>query len=187
MDVFGYSHREFGEIMFPKPITSLLFGVVAVIAGLSGAAGQTRMIPTITSAAAMAGAEACEKLAAARGWRMSIYVLDATGMTLYMHRMNGASEASARSALLKARTSWQQGAPTVDMENRIAPNNVGQTAVMALQLGNVPMRGGHPILLDNPVERGGKATAGSIGVAGGTPASDEECARAAQAALVGVR
>jgi len=145
------------------------------------------MIPTITSVAAMTGAEACEKLAAARGWKMSIYVLDTTGMTLYMHRMNGASEASARAALLKARTSWQQGGPTSEMEARIAANNVGQTAVMAMQLGNIPARGGRAILLDNAVERGGKATAGSIGVAGGTPEADEECAAVAQDALTKVR
>lgn len=148
---------------------------------------QTRMIPTITSMAAMTGAEACEKLAVARGWKISVYVLDATGMTLYMHRMNGASEASARAALLKARTSWQQGAPTSEMEGRIAANNVGQTAVMAMQLGNIPARGGRPVLLDNTVERGGKATAGSIGVAGGTPEADEECAAAAHDALTKAR
>jgi uncharacterized protein GlcG (DUF336 family) len=142
------------------------------------------MIPTVTSAAAMAGAEACEALAASRGWKLSIYVLDATGMTLYMRRMNGAAPASARAALLKGRTAWQQAAPTSEMEKRIAPNNVGQTAVMALQLGNIPARGGYPILLDNAVDRGGKATAGAIGVSGGTPEADEECARAAHDALL---
>ena len=155
--------------------------------GIGGTHAQTRMIPTLTSQAAMAGAEACERLAAARGWKMSIHVLDATGMTLYMHRMNGASLPSARAALLKARTAWQQGAPTAEMERRIAPNNVGQTAVMAMQLGNIPARGGHPILLDNPVDRGGKATAGAIGVGGGTPEADEECARVAHDAAVATR
>src|SRR5690349_3363553 len=118
----------------------------ATLLCVSGAQAQVRLVPTVTSDGAKRGAEACETLARTRGFKVSVWVVDAAGMPVYMHRMQGAPLLSIAAAKLKAQTSWQQGVPTRETEDRISTAaNKAQANVQAMQLHNFPERGGYPL------------------------------------------
>jgi glc operon protein GlcG len=163
---------------------AFMIAAVALLC-VSGAQAQMRMVPTVTSDAAKRGAEACEALANSRGFKVSVWVVDAAGMPIYMHRMQGAPLLSIAAAKLKAQTSWQQGIPTRETEDRITmAANKAQANVQAIQLHNFPERGGYPLLVDDPVTRGGKIAAGAVGVDGAARDQNDECARAAMETIM---
>ena len=162
--------------------------VAAAMLVAAPAAAQMRMVPTVTSDAAKRGADACEALANRGGYKVSIWVIGAAGMPVYMHRMQGAPLQSAARARLKANTSWQQGVPTRETEQRITgAMTKNQASVQAIQLGNFPDRGGYPLLVDDAVYRGGKIAAGAVGVDGGSRDQNDECGRLAAETIMNTR
>lgn len=127
---------------------------------------------TLSLAAAKKIAAAAETEAAKNKWTMVIAVLDDGGHLIYLERMDGAQIGSIEVAQGKARTAVRFRRPSKDFEDAIAANHL-----FVMTLGDITaIRGGLPVMLD------GK-TVGAIGVSGGDPAQDEQCAEAGLAAM----
>ena len=109
--------------------------------------------------------------------RVSIAVVDSGGHLLGMERRDGASPASAETAIAKARMAALNGKPTADQEHSI---NSERPALLQLAgiFGQpaVAMGGGIPLLLNGHC-------LGAVGVSGMTPDVDLAIAEAAAAAF----
>lgn len=104
----------------------------------------------------------------ARGFRMSIAVVEPSGELVAFAKMDDTQYGSTHVAQRKARTSARYRIPTAVFETRVLG---GRTPT----LGNddvMPIAGGQPIIVDGRV-------VGGLGVSGGTPAEDDEIALAA--------
>jgi uncharacterized protein GlcG (DUF336 family) len=86
--------------------------------------------------------------------------------------MDGTQIGSIEVAQGKARTAVHFRRPSKDFEDAIAANHL-----FVITLGDITaVRGGLPVMLDGKV-------VGAIGVSGGDPGQDEQCAEAGLAAL----
>ncbi len=104
---------------------------------------------------------------------MTVAVIDATGTLVAFQRQDDASPATADAALLKARTSLKLNASTVDLGPAVAADAPTRDAFLIMQLTTLP--GGVPL-----TDEAGHAI-GAVGVSGGGPDQDAECARRAAA------
>ena len=148
----------------------LVFLTVALAS--RGASAQFLERKTLSLDAAKKMAAAAEAEAAKNKWTMAIAVLDDGGHLIYLERMDGTQIGSIEVAQGKARTAVRFRRPSKDFEDAIAANHLFVTT-----LGDITaVRGGLPVMLD------GKAV-GAIGVSGGDPGQDEQCAEAGLAAL----
>ncbi len=138
----------------------------------SRAAAQFVDKKTLSLATAKKIAAAAEAEAAKNKWTMAIAVLDDGGHLIYLERMDGTQIGSIQVAQAKARTAVQFKRPTKDFEDAIAANHLALITVE----GIIAIRGGLPVVVD------GNAV-GAIGVSGGDPQQDEQCAEAGLAAL----
>jgi glc operon protein GlcG len=150
----------------------------AVLILLASAASAQMVIErkVISSEAAKKMGEVCEAHAKAKGWQVSVWVLDEAGHSLYMHRMQGAPWLSVEPSRMKAQTALQTGRPSSAYEQRARERGEYVGVTMALMLDNFMAPGGVPVVIDDQV-------AGAIGVGGAPPGGDEECANAAIAAV----
>jgi len=127
---------------------------------------------TLSLAAAKKMAAAAEAEAAKYKWTMVIAVVDDGGHLIYLEHMDEAQIGSIEVAQGKARTAVRFRRPSKFFEDALAANHLG-----VMTLGDITaIRGGLPIMVD------GKAV-GAIGVSGGDPAQDEQCAEAGLAAV----
>jgi len=144
----------------------------AVAFSSSRAAAQFLEKKTLSLAAAKKITAAAEAEATKNKWTMVIAVLDEGAHLIYLERMDGAQIGSIEVAQNKARTAVRFKRPTKDFEDAIAANHLALITVNDI----TAIRGGLPVMLD------GNAV-GAIGVSGGDPAQDEQCAEAGLAAL----
>jgi glc operon protein GlcG len=171
--------RDFGgDCKKGKPMMLRAALACAVLVSLAGAASAQMVIErkVVSSEAAKKMGEACEAHAAAKGWKVSVWVIDEAGQSLYMHRMQGAPWLSVEPSRMKAQTALQTGRPSSAYEQRARERGEYAGVTMALMLDNFMASGGVPVVIDGQV-------AGAIGVGGGPPGGDEECAKAGIAAV----
>jgi glc operon protein GlcG len=138
----------------------------------SRASAQFLEQKTLSLAAAKKIAAAAEAEAAKNKWTMAIAVLDDGGHLLYLERMDGTQIGSIEVAQGKARTAVHFKRPSKIFEDAIAANHLTLITIA----GVTAIRGGLPVMVD------GEAV-GAIGVSGGDPQQDEQCAEAGLAAL----
>lgn len=118
-------------------------------------------------------AQAAEAHATARGWAVSIAIVDDGGHLLWLQRLDGAAPASAHIAPAKA-----HAAALGRKESRLYEDmiNGGRSAYLSVPHLQGLLEGGVPIL------RGGQCL-GAVGVSGVKPGEDAEVARAGIGAL----
>jgi len=141
----------------------------------AGLAAQAQVLldkKVLSSDAAKQMGEACEAFAKAQGWRVTVWVIDDTGASLYMRRMQGAPLLSVEPSRMKAQTALQTGRPSSQYEARARERGEFVGVTMALQLDNFMAPGGLPVLANG-------YAAGAIGVGGAPSGGDEKCAQAA--------
>lgn len=180
--------------MNARTITSALLAAGAIALGsaalaqsvpaqfvVSGqAAERIQDFTTINLATAERIAEACERLAAAQGVAISMYVLDNDGNHVYMDRMDGQGYLNIITAEMKARTALMQRAPSKVVMNQVIQNPNAE--LQRIQLGLFPNSGGLPVVVN-------KQMIGAIGIGGSAPRvpvwSDEICGHKAMQEVLG--
>jgi glc operon protein GlcG len=144
------------------------------------AAERIQDFTTINLATAERIAEACERLAAAQGVAISMYVLDNDGNHVYMDRMDGQGYLNIITAEMKARTALMQRAPSKVVMNQVIQNP--NSELQRIQLGLFPNSGGLPVVVN-------KQMIGAIGIGGSAPRvpvwSDEICGHKAMQEVLG--
>ncbi len=130
-----------------------------------------RQKPSLTSDDAVRMTAAARREAVARGWNVSIAVVDDGGYLLHLERIDGAGPQSPEVATLKARSAALSRLPTKRLEEIVKdrPGMLGFPDRLALQ-------GGVPIMHDGEC-------VGGIGVSGVQSHEDEQVALAGVAAL----
>nr|OQO24976.1 hypothetical protein B0A51_05751 [Rachicladosporium sp. CCFEE 5018]OQO26317.1 hypothetical protein B0A51_05168 [Rachicladosporium sp. CCFEE 5018]OQO26813.1 hypothetical protein B0A51_04396 [Rachicladosporium sp. CCFEE 5018] len=136
----------------------------------------TRPLPTLSQAAAKLAAEAAEAKAREMGIDFNIALVDSTLHLLHFTRMPVAKLTSISIAIDKAFTAAGHRLPTSNYTNSPAAKNfVPGGAAYGIHNSNggrfTLIGGGIPIVVD-------KVVVGAIGVSTGTPAQDEEVAKA---------
>ena len=104
-----------------------------------------------------------------------IAIVDAGGQLLAFARMDGAFALSLDTALMKAMTAASYGIPTGDIAA-----GIDIKLAIATQGKRINLPGGLPIIVDGHV-------IGGIGIGSGTGEQDKDVAKAALAALAGVK
>jgi uncharacterized protein GlcG (DUF336 family) len=134
----------------------------------------------INFATAKALGDHCLNEATAKGFGVSVVILDQFGTISYYVRGDGQGKTNTESALWKARTVLNTRAPSKAQMNAVRSGNVNEARV--IWQGNFANAGGLPIVVDGQF-------LGAIGV-GGMPASpptwsDEICGYNALTAVLG--
>lgn len=151
-----------------KILTALLAAVMAVVvpghadaqpAGNGLQAGERRI------------ARCLEHAASQKITPLSVAVIDASGTLVAFKRQDGASQATAEAALLKARTALRLNAPTALLAQVAAADAPTRDAFLVMQMTTLP--GGAPLSGEDGV------VTGAVGVSGATAEQDAECARLA--------
>lgn len=146
--------------------------------GALASAQALERVPLLDLDTARRMAAACEALAQHKGWRMNIAVVDAGAHLLVFTRMDRAPIGSVEVALRKAGFSARFPFSTRYAEE-LAYGRAGQPPAVpgvAQVPGVVPFAGGLPVLA-------GTVQVGGIGVSGGLPDEDEQCAAAGLAVV----
>ncbi|TCR62298.1 heme-binding protein [Bosea sp. BK604] len=127
--------------------------------------------PVLTRQQVQAALDAGEATARTAGVRVSLAVVDDGGHLLGFVRMDGVHTGTVEVAQAKARCAAGFRKPTREMAQSLA---AGMSALLTLP-GSLPIPGGVPVRI-------GEQVAGAIGVSGASPDTDDEIARAAEAA-----
>jgi len=115
---------------------------------------------------AMAAAEA---EAVKNNWPMAIVILDSTGHTVMIHKLDNTQYGSIRVAEDKAHTALDFRRPSKVFEDLVAQGGIG---MRTLRLhGATPIEGGFPIIVDGKI-------IGAIGASGGAAPQDGQVAKA---------
>jgi len=128
--------------------------------------------PTLTLADARAVAAAAEREALAKGWAVSIAVVDDGGHLWWLQRLDGAPPISAEIAPAKARTAALGRRESRVYEEMI---NNGRVSFLSAPLHGM-LEGGVPIMVEGQC-------VGAVGVSGVKPSEDAQVARAGIAAV----
>lgn len=143
--------------------------IVLTLAALAfGPAHAQQQKTTLGLEAAKKIVATCEARAQKKGWNMVIAVVDDGGHLKHFSRMNNSFRKSIEIALLKAETSSGFPIATRQMADIAKQRAPGIEHVP----GIVTFGGGLPILTAKGEQ------IGAIGVSGGTPEQDEQCAQA---------
>lgn len=126
----------------------------------------------LTAEGARRALAAAEKEATAKGLKLSIAVVDASGQLMAFQRMDDARLITIDVSIGKARTAAYLRSPSKVLEDMV---NGGRASLVAIE-GIMPLQGAVPIIADGLV-------VGAIGTSGGPPAEDEAVAKAGAAAL----
>jgi glc operon protein GlcG len=161
---------------------SATLAIALVLLGLPAPVRAQNIIneASITLDAAVKAGNACEALAKAKGWKVTIWVVDDNGVPVYVKHMDGAVIEGIYTAEMKTKTAkiWLSSSDPADPKSL-----VGQTIkttdgqIMNILLGAFPNGGGVPIF-DN-----GKFI-GAIGVGGANNPPDGQCAQAGADAVM---
>jgi uncharacterized protein GlcG (DUF336 family) len=124
--------------------------------------GVVRTRRIIDNAGAEAVADAAEKFAVEKGYRVVIAIVDPFGELILLRRTEDAQIASSRVAVDKARTAAIFVRPSREMEEQVTNGRLGALALH----GASCLTGGIPLKVDGEV-------VGAIGTSGETPDEDE--------------
>jgi glc operon protein GlcG len=105
---------------------------------------------------------AAEEVAAEKGHRVVIAIVDADGHVLQLRRTDGAQVASSQVAIDKARTAAIFVRPSRHLEDQVSSGRLGALALH----GAAALTGGVPLVVEGEV-------VGAIGTSGETPDEDE--------------
>ena len=151
-------------------ITAALLGLGLATVFATGAPAQMVVERKVISAdAARKIAEGCEAFAKAKGWHVSVWVLDETLTPLYFYRMQGTPMFTVDPALAKAKVAVRTGQPNEAYVRNAETRGAFVATVNAVAGGYVLSPGGLPVMIDGQV-------AGGIGIGGST--DDRACAQA---------
>src|SRR5262249_2926140 len=132
--------------------------------------------PPTTPYGAPIGLEAAKKVMAAaeaeavkNNWLMAIAILDSTGHTVMLHRLDNTQYGSIRVAENKAPTALDFRRPSKALEDLVAQGGVNMR-ILGIR-GVIPAEGGMPILVDGKI-------VGAIGVSGAASSQDAQVAKA---------
>ena len=132
----------------------------------------TRNQAKLTIEGARAVLEAARRRAEEIKVPMNIAVVDDGGHLLAFERMDGAKPASIAISLVKAQAAAMRRAPTGATKTADGVNlPVALGLAIASPLGQTPIRGGFPLIVDSQV-------IGAIGVSAGAEDEDSDVARA---------
>ncbi|HXI99708.1 MAG TPA: heme-binding protein [Micropepsaceae bacterium] len=147
-----------------------IFGLALTPLLMVNASAQMVIDKKVISAdAARKIAEGCEAFAKAKGWHVSVWVLDETLTPLYFYRMQGTPMFTVEPALAKAKVAVRTGQPNEAYVRNAETRGQFVATVNAVAGGYVLSPGGLPIMIDGQV-------AGGIGIGGST--DDRACAQA---------
>jgi glc operon protein GlcG len=122
----------------------------------------------ITLEAAKKAMAAAEAEAVKNNWPMAIVILDSTGHTSMLHKLDNTQYGSITAAEDKARSALNFRRPTKVFEDLVAGGGIG-LRTLALR-GASPIEGGIPIVADGKI-------IGAIGVSGGSAPQDGQVAK----------
>jgi uncharacterized protein GlcG (DUF336 family) len=148
------------------------FIVTFALAAIFADAANAQMVIEKKVISAEAGrkiAEGCEAFAKAKGWHVSVWVLDETLTPVYFYRMQGTPMFTVEPALAKAKVAVRTGQPNEAYVRNAETRGQFVATVNAVAGGYVLSPGGLPIMIDGQV-------AGGIGIGGST--DDRACAQA---------
>ena len=112
---------------------------------------------------------AAEAEAMKNNWPMAIVVLDSSGHTVMLHKLDNTQYGSIRVAEDKAHTALDFRRPSKVFEDLVAQGGIGMRT-LGLR-GATPIEGGFPIIVDGKI-------IGAIGASGGTAPQDGQVAKA---------
>ena len=112
---------------------------------------------------------AAETEAVKNNWPMAIVILDSTGHTVMLHKLDNTQYGSIRVAEDKAQTALDFRRPSKVFEDLVAQGGIGMRT-LGLR-GATPIEGGFPIIVDGKI-------IGAIGASGGTAPQDGQVAKA---------
>ena len=158
-----------------KTLLASILGTVILTAAAANAQPAPSPPPT-TPYGVPIGLEAAKKVMAAaeaeatkNNWPMAIVVLDSTGHTVMLHKLDNTQYGSLTAAEDKAVSAINFRRPSKVFEELVAQGSIGLRS-LALR-GASPLEGGIPIIVDGKV-------VGAIGVSGGTSVQDGQVAKA---------
>jgi uncharacterized protein GlcG (DUF336 family) len=128
--------------------------------------------PPIPLEKARVVADAALAVAAQRGWRIAVAVVDPSGDLVHFARMDHTQRGSIEIAVEKARCAARFKRPTKAWEDRLAAS----PSILALP-GVLPLQGGVPLLAGDEI-------VGAVGVSGALPSEDTACAEVGAAAAM---
>jgi uncharacterized protein GlcG (DUF336 family) len=156
----------------------LVIALAFVVAATATAAAQQAAAPSappvmpygtpITLETAKKAMAAAEMEAVKNGWPVAIVILDSTGHTVMVHRLDNTQYGSLDAAEDKARSAVNFRRPSKVFEDLVAQGGIG--------LRTLSLRGAYPIEGGIPIIAGGKVI-GGIGVSGGTAPQDGQVAK----------
>jgi glc operon protein GlcG len=112
---------------------------------------------------------ATEAEAMKNNWPMAIVILDSTGHTVMLHKLDNTQYGSIRVAEDKAHTALDFRRPSKVFEDTVAQGGIGMRT-LGLR-GATPIEGGFPIAVDGKIME-------AIGASGGTAPQDGQVAKA---------
>jgi glc operon protein GlcG len=142
---------------------AILLCVATAIAQLPNPYGPPVSLENAKKAAAAGIAEARRN-----NWTMAVAIVDPSGTLVYYEKIDDTLIASAQLAISKARSSALYKRPTKTFQDALAAGGEG-LRILGTE-GAVPVEGGYPIVMDGKV-------VGAIGMSGGAPAQDAQCAK----------
>jgi glc operon protein GlcG len=153
--------------------TMMLIGITLPVAAQQPAApAPPPTIPygsPINLEAAKKVMAAAEAEATKNNWPMAIVILDSTGHTVMLHKLDNTQYGSIHVAEDKARTALDFRRPSKAFEDLVAQGGIGMR-VLGIR-GAAPLEGGVPIPVDGKI-------IGAVGVSGGTAPQDGQVAKA---------
>jgi glc operon protein GlcG len=158
-----------GEDIMRFHNTALTALILAAVFATTANAQMVADKKVITSEAARKIAEGCEAFAKAKGWHVSVWVLDETLTPLYFYRMEGTPMFTVKPAMMKAEAAVRTGQPNDAYVQNAKTRGEFVATVNAIAQDYVLSPGGLPIMIDGQV-------AGGIGIGGST--DDRACAQA---------
>src|ERR1700732_4876193 len=156
---------------------TLLASILAtvILTATAANAQQAPSPPPTTPYGAPIGLEAAKKVMASaeaeamkNNWPMAVVILDSSGHTVMLHKLDNTQYGSIRVAETKAHSALDYRRPSKVFEDLVAQGGIG-LRTLALP-GAAPFEGGVPIIAD------GKIT-GAIGVSSGTSKQDGQVAK----------
>ena len=138
------------------------------------ALGQSAFVDRkqLTTAAAREIVDTCLAFAAENDMVSAVAVVDAAGVLMDFHLMEGGGPITAETAILKAQTAAHWRRPTTLLEEAVT----GGGNQAALWINDFPKGGGLPIMIEGQI-------AGAVGVGGA--GLQDECAQAGIDAVLG--
>ncbi len=156
---------------------SALLGTSLALASSQSLAQATHQTPSISSALATEAARVAKDACLKMGFRISVTVVDASGIVLATLREDGAAPHTVLASQRKAYTALSARKPTAELVKTVtsAPDAVGLRQIDGFLL----LSGGNPI-------KAGDAVIGAIGVSGAPgPDMDDKCGLAALESIAG--